>query len=311
MVGDILDLSNIINEMIVLFLVMITGYICEKLGYINEDVSKKLNIIILNVTTPFLILSSVTAYDINYSKNTVFIVLLIGFLMYLILPFVSLIINKIMRIEKENYGLFLFMTTFSNIGFMGYPVVRTIFGENAVFLCSLFNMVFGIFVYSLGVYLFNLDNKENGSFDVKKIINPGMISSVIAIIIFLFSIQIPTFLSSTFDMVGSITSPLAMMLIGCSLARIPIKEIFNDFRLYIYTIIRQIIIPLILIVVLRYIIKDPLILGITLVVMAMPIGNITVMFCGKYDGNTILASKAVFLTTICSFITIPILCYIL
>ncbi len=306
-----MDLSNIITQMIVLFLVMALGYLCEKIGYVDEYVSKKLNILLLNVTTPCLILSSVSTNDISFEKSTVFLILLIAFLMYLILPFIAIILNKIIKIEKENFGLYMFMTTFSNIGFMGYPVTKTIFGESAVFLCSLFNMVFGIFVYSLGIYLFNLDSKEKTKFDLKKVINPGMVSSILAIIIFIFSINIPTFLSSTFEMVGSITSPLAMMLIGCSLARLPIKNIFNEYKLYPYTLIKQIVIPIIMMYILRPFITDPLILGLTIIVLAMPAGNITVMFASKYDGNIALASKGVFITTICSFITIPILCYIL
>ena len=306
-----MDLSNIITQMIVLFLVMALGYLCEKIGYVDEYVSKKLNILLLNVTTPCLILSSVSTNDISFEKSTVFLILLIAFLMYLILPFIAIILNKIIKIEKENFGLYMFMTIFSNIGFMGYPVTKTIFGESAVFLCSLFNMVFGIFVYSLGIYLFNLDSKEKTKFDLKKVINPGMVSSILAIIIFIFSINIPTFLSSTFEMVGSITSPLAMMLIGCSLARLPIKNIFNEYKLYPYTLIKQIVIPIIMMYILRPFITDPLILGLTIIVLAMPAGNITVMFASKYDGNIALASKGVFITTICSFITIPILCYIL
>lgn len=306
-----MDLSNIITQMIVLFLVMALGYLCEKIGYVDEYVSKKLNILLLNVTTPCLILSSVSTNDISFEKSTVFLILLIAFLMYLILPFIAIILNKIIKIEKENFGLYMFMTIFSNIGFMGYPVTKTIFGESAVFLCSLFNMVFGIFVYSLGIYLFNIDSKEKTKFDLKKVINPGMVSSILAIIIFIFSINIPTFLSSTFEMVGSITSPLAMMLIGCSLARLPIKNIFNEYKLYPYTLIKQIVIPIIMMYILKPFITDPLILGLTIIVLAMPAGNITVMFASKYDGNIALASKGVFITTICSFITIPILCYIL
>ncbi|WP_329382013.1 AEC family transporter [Anaerofustis butyriciformans] len=306
-----MDLSNIITQMIVLFLVMTLGYILEKIGYMDKHVSSKLNILILNVTTPCLILSSVTTGEISYNKSTVFLILLIAFLMYLILPFIAILLNKILKIEKENFGLYMFMTIFSNIGFMGYPVTKTIFGESAVFLCSLFNMVFGIFVYSLGIYLFNMDSKEKTKFDFKKVINPGMISSVLAIIIFIFSINIPSFLSSTFEMVGSITSPLAMILIGCSLARIPVKEIFNEYKLYPYTIIKQVLIPLASMFILKHVITNPLILGLTIIVMAMPVGNITVMFAGKYEGNAALASKGVFITTICSFITIPILCYIL
>ena len=102
-----------------------------------------------------------------------------------------------------------------------------------------------------------------------------------------------------------------MMLIGSSLATMPIKEIFKEYKLYPYTLIKQIIIPLLALIILKPILTDPLILGITIVVLAMPIGNISNIFANRFDGNYKLASKGIFITTICSFITIPILCYIL
>ncbi|MFR6310847.1 AEC family transporter [Anaerofustis stercorihominis] len=306
-----MNISNIIMQMIELFLIMGAGYICYKVKYIDIRSAKRMNILLLNVTTPCLILGSVSSGEVPYKNSTIFTILLIAFLMYLILPFIAFILNKVLKVEKENFGLYLFMTVFSNIGFMGYPVVKTIFGDNAVFLCSLFNMIFGLFAYSLGIYLFNMDKGKNLKFDIKEIINPAMIASILALLIFLLNVKLPTIISNTFISIGSITSPLAMMLIGSSLATMPIKEIFKEYKLYPYTLIKQIIIPLLALIILKPILTDPLILGITIVVLAMPIGNISNIFANRFDGNYKLASKGIFITTICSFITIPILCYIL
>ncbi|MCR2032614.1 AEC family transporter [Anaerofustis stercorihominis] len=306
-----MNISNIIMQMIELFLIMGVGYICYKVKYIDIKSAKKMNILLLNVTTPCLILGSVSTGEVPYEKSIIFTILLIAFLMYIILPFVAFILNKLLKVEKENFGLYLFMTVFSNIGFMGYPVVKTIFGDNAVFLCSLFNMVFGLFAYSLGIYLFNLDKEESIKFEIKEMINPAMIASIIALFIFLLNIKLPLMISDTFVTIGNITTPLAMMLIGSSLATMPVKEIFKEYKLYPYTLIKQIIIPLLALILLKPILTDPLILGITVVVLAMPVGNISNIFANRFDGNYQLASKSIFITTICSFITIPILCYIL
>ena len=306
-----MNISNIIMQMIELFLIMGVGYICYKVKYIDIKSAKKMNILLLNVTTPCLILGSVSTGEVPYEKSTIFTILLIAFLMYIILPFVAFILNKLLKVEKENFGLYLFMTVFSNIGFMGYPVVKTIFGNNAVFLCSLFNMVFGLFAYSLGIYLFNLDKGESIKFEIKEMINPAMIASIIALFIFLLNIKLPMLIIDTFVTIGNITTPLAMILIGSSLATMPVKEIFQEYKLYPYTLIKQIIIPLLLLILLKPILTDPLILGITVVVFAMPVGNISNIFANRFDGNYQLASKSIFITTICSFITIPILCYIL
>jgi len=306
-----MDLSNVIIKMIELFLIIGVGYICFKLNYIDVKSAKSMNILLLNITTPCLILGSVSAGDVPFGKSTIFLILFIAFMMYLILPIIAYVLNKLLRVEKENFGLYMFMSVFSNIGFMGYPVVKAIFGDSAVFLCSLFNMMFSLFVYSFGIYLFNLDKKDNLKFDFKEMINPGIISSVLSLIIFLTGTRLPLFINETLNMIGNITTPLAMILIGVSLASMPIKEIFNEYKLYPYTIIKQIIIPAIGIFILRPFIKDTLIFGITIVVMSMPVASITNIFANKFDGNYKLASKAIFITTLCSFITIPLICFLI
>ncbi len=302
-----MNLSQVINQMIILLLILILGYISYKMHIIDDEMQGKLTNLILSVTTPCLILGSVSS-ESTYSKSTIFYVLGIALALYCILPIMAWFLNKILRVNKEDEGLYMFMTVFSNIGFMGYPVIRTIFGDEAVFLCSLFNMIFSIFVYSLGVYLITLGKKETVKFNPKQMISPAMISSLLALVLFLTENQLPGVLLETCQTVGDVTTPLAMMLIGASLASMPIKEIFNEYRLYPYMIIKQIVIPMICFYVLQLLIKDSLVLGITVVVLAMPVGTSAIMFTNQYGGDTKLAAKGIFITTIASFITIPILC---
>ena len=149
------------------------------------------------------------------------------------------------------------------------------------------------------------------TFDFKQLINPGIIFSIIAVIIYLTKYQMPQIIGETSDLIGSITTPLAMMIIGSSLAEIPIKEVLNDIRIYPYTIIKQILMPILFWWVLKFIIQDPVILGVLVILIAMPVGSIAIMFCNQFEGNTTLASKSIFITTLSSVFTIPILVYLL
>ena len=121
----------------------------------------------------------------------------------------------------------------------------------------------------------------------------------------------PVIIGETSDLVGSITTPLAMMIIGSSLAEIPIKEVVSDIRIYIYTIIKQIIMPILFWWVLKFIVHDAMVLGVLVVLIAMPVGTIAIMFCNQFGGNTSLASKSIFITTLASVFTIPTLVYLL
>lgn len=304
-----MNINVIINQMLVLFMVMIIGYIANKKNILDIDMDKKLSSLILNITAPALILSSVVNRSQDGDPRLVLHVFILSIILYVILPLIGILLAKILKVPKEDRNLYQFMTIFSNIGYMGFPVIQSIFGSEAVFFAAIINLVFNVFCYSYGIYLISNDNKL--SFDIKVLINPGIIVSIIAIIIYITNIKVLSIIKETTSMIGPITTPLAMMLIGSSLAQIPIKEVFSEKRLYLYTFLKQIIIPIIFFVTLKYFVTNELILGIIIIVSAMPVGSITIMFCNKYEGNINLASKAIFITTLCSVVTVPILVYTL
>ena len=292
-----MDIQVIVNQMIILFLVMIIGYIANKSGILDQTQNQKMSSLVLNITSPGLILCSVIQ------------IFLISIAIYMVLPIMGILLSRILKVPKEDRNLYQFMTIFSNIGFMGYPVIQSIFGDEALFFASICNLVFNLVCYSYGVYLISGSGKL--SFDFKQLINPGIIFSIIAVIIYLTKYQMPQIIGETSDLIGSITTPLAMMIIGSSLAEIPIKEVLNDIRIYPYTIIKQILMPILFWWVLKFIIQDPVILGVLVILIAMPVGSIAIMFCNQFEGNTTLASKSIFITTLASVFTIPILVYLL
>lgn len=301
-----MDIQVVFNQMIQLFLILGLGYFLYKVKILDKEVNKKINTLILNVTTPALILSSVS----NQSHNDMSImltVLIVAIVVYIVMPIISYPIAKILRVPKKEQGLYMFMTVFSNIGFMGFPVMRAIFGEEAIFYTAIFNMIFNFLVYTLGIVLMSYGKETKVRFNYKDLISPGIISSIVAIIVYITQIQIPSILANCFSMVGDITTPLAMMMIGATLATIDIKQVFNEFRLYPYTIIKQILIPVLAFPILNQFIDNSLILGITLINIAMPVANSAVIFAMEYDGDVELAAKSVFITTAISVVTIPLI----
>lgn len=304
-----MDIGVIVNQMLVLFIVMIIGYITNKKNILDVNVNKKISSLLLNITAPALILSSVVNRDKAGDPKLVLDIAVLAIILYAILPFLGIVLAKILKVPKEDENLYQFMTIFSNVGFVGFPVIESIFGSEAVFFAAIINLVFNVFCYSYGIYLISESNKL--SFDIKTLINPGIIVSIIAIIIYITNIEVPLVIKETTSMIGGITTPLAMMLIGSSLGEVPIKEVFLEKRLYPYTFIKQIIMPIIFFLILKPFVTNELILGIIIIVSAMPVATITIMFCNEYEGNISLASKTIFITTLCSIVTIPALVYIL
>lgn len=291
--------------MVELFLLLGLGYFLYRIHIIDDDFNKKLTNFIFMVTTPFMVLNAVLTTTTYKSISTVLFVLLIAVIMYAIFPFVGLLIAKVLRTPHNQMGLYIFMTVFSNIGFVGYPVVRSIFGNGAIFYTSLFCMIFNIAVFTLGMYLINIGSANKASIEWKYLITPGVIASFIALIFYFFHVHFPPVLTSTTGTIGNLTTPLAMIVIGVTLAQIPVKEVFNELRVYPYTLLKQVLFPILAYPVLSYFIADKLILGVSLVMVAMPVGSSAVLFTNQYGGDSGLAAKTIFMTTLFSIITIP------
>lgn len=301
-----MDAMVVINQMIQLFMVIGLGYFMKKKKILNDEVNSKLNYIVISITTPALIFSSVCTATIS-DKSTVLYTLVIAIALYIVLPIISYIIVKIMRVPVEQKGLYMFMIIFSNIGFMGYPVMKALFGNNAILYTSIFNILFNIEVYTLGVILINYGKNVETKFNLKNLLSPGIIASIIALFIYFLEINIPSVIVESCTMVGDMTTPLAMLIIGATLANIKVKELFTEYRLYYFTIIKQIILPVAMFPVIAYFVTDPLLRGITLVNVAMPVANSAVLFANEYGGDVELAAKSVFITTLISVITIPLI----
>lgn len=301
-----MNISVVLNQMIQLFLIIGLGYILFKIEILNDFANKNINTLILKVTMPAMILSSVMNEN-NADPNLLLQVFIISLIVYALLPIIGLIITKIMNVNQKEKGLYIFMTVFSNVGFMGFPVMKSIFGQESIFYTAIFNMIFNLLVYTLGIILINYGREKKAKINYNDLISPGIIASIIAIIIFLLRIKVPVLIENTCSMIGDMTTPLAMLMIGSTLSNIKISEIFNDLKIYLYTIIKQILVPMISFPILNTFIDNPLVLGITLIILSMPVGNSAVIFSYEYDGDVALAAKGVFITTALSVITIPLI----
>lgn len=311
-----MNIDALIETMLVLFIVIIVGYVANKKGILDKNSNAKLSDLVLKITSPALIISSVLNSEQTGDKKEIFNMLFAGVILYLSLILISKLIIKVFRLNNENGAIYELMLVFVNATFMGYPILSAIYGENAIFSFSILHMPFNILIYSYGVYQFqkdrtkaaNLSKEQNkNSVDWKILINPGIISAVIALIIFLFDLKFQAVIKEAFSLVGGATVPISMMLIGSSLALIPLKDVFSDSKIYILSAIKLIVMPFIIYFLANLIFKDETIVGFLTVSAALPTASMIVMFANQYNKNIKSASSGVFITTILSIITIPVI----
>ena len=302
-----MDIMKILMQMIQLFSLMAVGYGLYHAKIFDEVLNKKLTSFLLNVTMPSMIIASVLSQQKTQGLSQIAIVFIIGILTYILLPVVGYVMAKIMKTPDDQIGLYIFMNVFSNVGFMGYPVMNAIYGEQSVLYTSIFNMLFNIFLYTIGRPLMTFGGHDKVKLNLKTFMTPGILASAFAIICYFTGFSLPDVMISTLDMIGDMTTPIAMLIIGSTLATMPLKEVFNEKRVYLFTLIKQIIFPILMYPLLNMFINDPLILGVTLIMLSMPVGNSAVLFANEYGGNASIAAKNIFMTTLLSVLTIPLI----
>lgn len=293
----------VLNVMLELFIIMIIGYVAAKLKFLDKNSETKLSWIVVNLSLPMLVISSVLGKEGKLTD--VMDYLLYGTVFYLAcIPF-AYICCKLLFVKKKNMGTYQFMLIFSNCSFMGYPVMEAVLGKESIFYMSIFNMPFNVMAFSYGIFLLSRGGENSVKFNPKKLINPGIIASIFAVIIYATGINLPKFLGDACTSLGSITTPLSMIVLGVSLAHVPVRDLLIEFRLYPIALIRLIALPFITYAVVRLFTEDPMMIGVSVGTAAMPVASMCVMLSNLYGGNVKLASLGVFITTAASTVTIP------
>ncbi|MCB2298428.1 AEC family transporter [Clostridium tagluense] len=294
--------SQLVNQVMVLFIVMMVGFYAKKKKFFNIIVDKGLSELLLNITLPFMI---VTSFNIKYEATMVSNaqkILIYSFLIHIGLIFISKIL--FFKFPSNKQQVFRFVTIFCNVGFMGYPVLESIYGGVGVFYAAIFNIPFNLLVWTVGVMLYT--GEKDFKSVRKAIANPAIIAVFIGIILFVFSIRLPLPIENSLKLVGSTTTPISMIIVGSMLAEMKFKNIFSDISIYYATVVRLLIVPMLIYVVLKFLKVDELLLNICVILQAMPAAVITAIIAEKHGGDSLLASQCVFITTMVSVITIPI-----
>lgn len=295
-------MSSVFEQVSVLFMIIIIGYISRKRKILNSELNKGLSNVLLYITLPLQIIYSFNKTFSQDMLNNSLIILIIAIVTHMVSVVLGLYIFKKYPENKEK--VLRYILIFSNCGFMGYPVLKSVFGDAGIFYGSIYNIPFTVLMWTIGITIFN--GKTEGNKIKKAIINPGIIATVIGFAIFILSVKLPDPLKITLDSVGSMTTPLSMLIIGSALAETKIRDIFTDFSIYYVTFLRLMLLPGLTLLSLKLLGIHGIPLVVIVVLVGMPAAANTVVFSEKYDGDSVFASKAIFVSTILSMLTIPL-----
>ena len=302
-----MNIMIIVNQMIQLFIMIMIGYGMGKTSLFHSDFNQRLTQFVLNLTMPCMIIASVmssTTASLALSD-----IVKATFILVIILPIVSNLCIRFLPISHK--GLYMFMMMFPNVGFMGFPLMKAIFGNESILSTAVINMGFNLSLFTLGVWVMNYDHMEKTKFKIRDLFSPGVIASLVALLIYAMNVSFPQVVSNPISLIGDMTTPLAMLIIGATLSQYKMKDIFLDFKVYLFVLIIDLVIPILFYPLIQIFINDAMIQGISLIILAMPVANGAVLFAKNYNQDEFLAAKTVFISTLMSIITIPILVYLL
>ncbi len=300
----------LLQQMLVLFIIMMIGYLCRRIGLFSAEASKLLSGIVVNVANPALILSSTINKESAIEGKELAITIALAVSFYLVLLVLAEVIPRILRMKKTDYGVYRVMTVFSNIGFMGFPLLTAMYGSESLLYASLFLIPYNALIYTYGVGALSKKDEDAQNTEKaipwKKILNVGVIACIITIILYFTKLRVPVVIENVANTLGNLTAPLSMMVIGDAMSQMKIKELITDTKLMLFTAIKLLVIPIVGLLLVKQLGLSPMLTGVCLVMLSTPVGSMTAMLAQQYDGNYELASKGVALTTLLSVITMPI-----
>ncbi len=296
------------EQVAILYVLVAVGAICDKIGIYTEKIAKSCTDLLFYVITPAVIIQSFCTLEYNpETAKGLFVAMACGFILHIVSALISTVVFNKCNIDEG--CIYKYSCAYGNCGYMALPLAGAVLGEEGVFYCSAVIVAFNVFSFTHGIYTITKGKGgEKVKFDFKKLFfNPGVISVVIGLPLFLLSVNLPDVISSPLNYVASLNTPVAMLIFGTYIANTNFKSIFKNWRIFAVALVKLIILPLLLMAGFRLAGITGTLLAALLISAGAPTANNTVMFAAKYDRNIGLASQTVAVVSFISIITLPVM----
>lgn len=291
-------------QMLALLIMIGAGYFVTKKGMLDAHTNNQMSDLIVNIFNPMLVLASAANSVGQISLAAMKLAGIIAVGMFLAFIIAGMVLSPLFEKDRELRKIFQLMFVFSNVGFIGIPVISSIFGAEYVVYVSEFMLVYTLVFYTYGIAL--MDGKFSKD-SLRAMVNPGTIAGLLAIAVILFEIQLPEFLNTAVTYLGNVTSPMALVAVGFALADSDIKKVFCQPRLYLFSVVKLLVLPLLLLPLLRYAVGTSDLLSVCMVMFGMPVGNMPLILGNQRGLDVTACSAAIILSTVLCVLTVPVL----
>jgi malate permease and related proteins len=306
--------SQVLSKVSVLFVILVIGAIAQRKGVLNDEFNKSLAKLVLIITLPALYFYSLASQFTIELFKTIWMLPVFAMCFVVVAYFIAMLLSRLVRLNPEERATFIYLSTFTNCGFLAIPIANMLYGQEGVMRVVFFNVGFNILYWTLGVWTLRNSNpvlsSERGvKSSLKNLVNSGTIGLLCGIIVGAAAIKVPAFLLDASNMMGAATIPMALLVVGSIMGKGNIRELYS-YREPILLIVlcKLIIIPVFALFVTGFVHSlTPLTRAVIILQAAMPSASTTPIFTTRFGGDSKLASIGVFATTIASVITVPII----
>ena len=292
-------ISILLRQIAIMALLMAVGILLSRRGFLSPQGTKDLGAILLRIIIPCVIVKS---YITTYSRERLFELALSAGLalvaFILAMGIAYLVYGKRRRIEN-------FAAAFCNAGFIGIPLAQAVIGDEGVFYMAASVALLNLFQWTYGVYIMT-DRKD--SIRAKTIVkNPVVIAIVVGIALFLSRLPVPGILTSTLGYIAGMNTPVAMILMGTYMAKLPWRKLL-DKRAYGCVLLRLVVIPAVVLAVFWALpISNQNVALAAYLAAATPVGANICVFAQQYDCDYEFSVVTVCLSTVLSIVTVPVM----
>lgn len=301
-------MEEVLQELAVLLVVLCAGVYFGKKGLLNDGCTAQLNRVTVNIAFPALVIASMDKeFTMEFLRNSTGLVV-ISWLCFGAVILLLEIWKRVTKLPPQELGLLRFLVLFGNTAFMGYPVIRAIYGSTGVFYASVFNLAHNFVCFSYGLSLLQPGQRTN----IKKLFgNIGFLATVVGFIVFLIPGTLPYVVHRPLEWVGDMTIPSCLLIAGAKLGRSSLYELGKPRAIWATSLVRLIGFPAVLMFLLGALHLPEQWVAIPTVLFGTPVALTAGLFAEEYGNDALTANRAVILSNLLAILTMPVWVWIL
>lgn len=301
-------MSAVILKLSEMVLIILLGYLCAKVNISGPDFNRFTSPVLTKVLLPATILKSMMGIGNDINGGELVYVIALFFLMMSVAGLLGCILSRVLRLEDDERGILLSVVMYMNISFVGFPLVESYYGAEGMFYACLSCVPMNILMFSVGVATISGDKSQG--IGLKQIFNIPLIATLVGIVFMFFGVSLPRVMTNTITTLANATIPVSMLILGTSLAAIPIKSALDDLRVYMAVLARLLICPIVTYLILKMFVDNEMLIGVVTILASTPVAVLVTPLCLQYGKSDALSSKSIFISTVLSVLTMPMIIWL-